>query len=158
MCSATTMLLALVPAGGHIVTTTDCYRRTRQFIQTVLPKMGISATVIDPADLRALECALEQHTVRGPPASLRACVRARVRPCALASLRTCALRPAAAPLPERRAWAPRASPCRPQRLGPGAAPRRLRPTPPIRARCARVPRPGEMAGAVRRPQGRAAGA
>jgi hypothetical protein len=35
MNSATTMLLALVPAGGHIVTTTDCYRRTRQFIQTV---------------------------------------------------------------------------------------------------------------------------
>ncbi len=33
MNCATTMLLALVPAGGHIVTTTDCYRRTRQFIQ-----------------------------------------------------------------------------------------------------------------------------
>ena len=63
MCSATTMLLALVPAGGHIVTTTDCYRRTRQFIQTVLPKMGISATVIDPADLGALQRALEQHSV-----------------------------------------------------------------------------------------------
>ncbi|KAK9825416.1 hypothetical protein WJX81_003712 [Elliptochloris bilobata] len=63
MCSATTMLLALVPAGGHIVTTTDCYRRTRQFIQTVLPKMGISATVIDPADLGALQQALEQNTV-----------------------------------------------------------------------------------------------
>lgn len=61
MCSATTMLLALVPAGGHIVTTTDCYRRTRQFIQTVLPKMGISATVIDPSDLGALEEALEKH-------------------------------------------------------------------------------------------------
>ena len=45
------MLLALVPAGGHIITTTDCYRRTRQFIQTVLPKMGISATVIDPSDM-----------------------------------------------------------------------------------------------------------
>lgn len=106
------MLLALVPAGGHIVTTTDCYRRTRQFIQTVrdkggcsgrrwrpgraggvlciagtssgswphphlclcgvrpslvclqvLPKMGITATVIDPADMPALEAALEQHTV-----------------------------------------------------------------------------------------------
>lgn len=63
MNSATTMLLALVPAGGHIVTTTDCYRRTRQFIQTVLPKMGISATVIDPADLGALERALEEHDV-----------------------------------------------------------------------------------------------
>ena len=65
MNAATTMLLALVPAGGHIVTTTDCYRRTRQFIQTVLPKMGITATVIDPADLPALERALEEHTVRG---------------------------------------------------------------------------------------------
>jgi cystathionine gamma-synthase len=42
MCVTTTMLLALVPAHGHIVTTTDCYRRTRQFIQTVLPKMGIT--------------------------------------------------------------------------------------------------------------------
>jgi cystathionine gamma-synthase len=54
MCSATTMLLALVPQDGHIVTTTDCYRRTRQFIQTVLPKMGISCTVIDPADIKGL--------------------------------------------------------------------------------------------------------
>ncbi len=51
MNAATTMLLALVPAGGHIITTTDCYRRTRQFIQTVLPKMGITATVIDPSDM-----------------------------------------------------------------------------------------------------------
>ena len=63
MNSATTMLLALVPAGGHIVTTTDCYRRTRQFIQTVLPKMGISATVIDPADMDGLEQALKSQTV-----------------------------------------------------------------------------------------------
>uniref|UniRef100_A0A7I4CEZ2 Cystathionine gamma-synthase n=1 Tax=Physcomitrium patens TaxID=3218 RepID=A0A7I4CEZ2_PHYPA len=63
MCAATTMLLALVPAGGHIVTTTDCYRRTRQFIQTVLPKMGITTTVIDPADISALQHALEQNKV-----------------------------------------------------------------------------------------------
>lgn len=63
MNSATTMLLALVPAGGHIVTTTDCYRRTRQFIQTVLPKMGISATVIDPADMDGLEQALKTQRV-----------------------------------------------------------------------------------------------
>eukprot|EP00897_Mesotaenium_endlicherianum_P003000 jgi/Mesen1/2728/ME000168S01782 len=63
MCSATTMLLAIVPAGGHIVTTTDCYRRTRQFIQTVLPKMGITTTVIDPSDMVGLEQALDQHKV-----------------------------------------------------------------------------------------------
>lgn len=45
------------------MTTTDCYRRTRQFIQTVLPKMGIGATVVDPADMHALEAALERHPV-----------------------------------------------------------------------------------------------
>jgi len=61
MCSATTMLLSLVPPGGHIVTTTDCYRRTRQFIQTMLPKMGIGATVVDPSDLDALQKALDEH-------------------------------------------------------------------------------------------------
>ena len=61
MCTATTMLLALVPAGGHIVTTTDCYRRTRQFIQTFLPKMGITSTVLDPSDYDGLEKALKEN-------------------------------------------------------------------------------------------------
>ena len=63
MNAATTMLLALVPAGGHIVTTTDCYRRTRQFIQTVLPKMGITATVRAAASLNV--CRVGQETMRG---------------------------------------------------------------------------------------------
>jgi cystathionine gamma-synthase len=62
MSAITTLLLALVPQGGHIVTTTDCYRRTREFIQTLLPKMGIEATIIDPSDIRALERALERET------------------------------------------------------------------------------------------------
>ncbi|BBH00291.1 Pyridoxal phosphate-dependent transferases superfamily protein [Prunus dulcis] len=63
MCASTVMLMALVPAGGHIVTTTDCYRKTRIFIETILPKMGITATIIDPADVGALESALNEHKV-----------------------------------------------------------------------------------------------
>ncbi|VFQ68563.1 unnamed protein product [Cuscuta campestris] len=63
MCASTLMLLALVPAGGHIVTTTDCYRKTRIFIETILPKMGITATVIDPADMDGLESALHENKV-----------------------------------------------------------------------------------------------
>ncbi|XP_077224559.1 pyridoxal phosphate (PLP)-dependent transferases superfamily protein isoform X1 [Tasmannia lanceolata] len=63
MCATTVMMLALVPEGGHIVTTTDCYRKTRIFIQTILPKMGISATVIDPADVDSLKSALDEHNV-----------------------------------------------------------------------------------------------
>jgi cystathionine gamma-synthase len=59
MNSVTTLLLALVPQNGHLVTTHDCYRRTRQFIQTLLPKMGIRTTVVDPADLAGLTRALD---------------------------------------------------------------------------------------------------
>lgn len=59
MNAVTTMLLALVPEGGHIVTTTDCYRRTRQFVNTLLPKMGIGCTVLDPADLEGLKAVFE---------------------------------------------------------------------------------------------------
>lgn len=47
MCASTVLLMALVPAGGHIVTTTDCYRKTRIFIETILPKMGIMVWFAD---------------------------------------------------------------------------------------------------------------
>ncbi|XP_073055744.1 cystathionine gamma-synthase 1, chloroplastic [Primulina eburnea] len=63
MCASTVLLMALVPAGGHLVTTTDCYRKTRIFIETILPKMGITATVIDPADIGGLKSALENNNV-----------------------------------------------------------------------------------------------
>lgn len=63
MYASVAMFLALVPAGGHIITTTDCYRKTRIFIQNELPKMGITVTVIDPADMDSLECALNENDV-----------------------------------------------------------------------------------------------
>lgn len=46
MCASTVLLMALVPAGGHLVTTTDCYRKTRIFIETILPRMGITVYVL----------------------------------------------------------------------------------------------------------------
>jgi cystathionine gamma-synthase len=58
MNSITTLLLALVPQGGHVVTTHDCYRRTRQFMRTLMPKLGVRTSVIDPGDLAGLEGAL----------------------------------------------------------------------------------------------------
>ena len=75
-----------------------------QFIQTVLPKMGISATVIDPADLGALERALEEHDVRdgwGEGSSRRAgSVRSRASAVAAAGrgLLLCCCPAAAEPL------------------------------------------------------------
>jgi cystathionine gamma-synthase len=63
MSSVTSMLLSLVPAGGHIVTTSDCYWRTRQFMQQFLPKMNIGVSVIAPDDIGALEQALDSNPV-----------------------------------------------------------------------------------------------
>ncbi|CAA7395027.1 unnamed protein product [Spirodela intermedia] len=63
MYASVAMLQTLVPRGGHMVTTTDCYRKTRVFIQNELPKKDISVTVIDPADMEGLKRALEENNV-----------------------------------------------------------------------------------------------
>jgi len=62
MCAATTTFLAMVPQGGHIVVTRDCYRRTRQFIEQYLSKLDVEATVIDPADTIQLKDAIRAET------------------------------------------------------------------------------------------------
>ncbi|KAF5177010.1 Cystathionine gamma synthase [Thalictrum thalictroides] len=64
MCASTVLMFALVKKGGHIVTTTDCYRKTRIFLQDYLvPNMDITVTVIDPADIDGLQSALDQNNV-----------------------------------------------------------------------------------------------
>ena len=62
MAAATTTFLALLDRGDHIVVTNDCYRRTRQFIQQLLSKLDVEATVIEPADPIALKAALRDNT------------------------------------------------------------------------------------------------
>jgi len=61
MCAATTLFLALLPRGAHIVVTSECYRRTRQFIDEYLVKMDVETTVIEPADPKKLADALPAH-------------------------------------------------------------------------------------------------
>jgi cystathionine gamma-synthase len=63
MCAATTTLLALLPRGGHLVVTSDCYRRTRQFIAEYLSKLDVVTSVIEPADTKKLADALREETV-----------------------------------------------------------------------------------------------
>ncbi|PKA59364.1 Cystathionine gamma-synthase, chloroplastic [Apostasia shenzhenica] len=63
MYASVALFMALVPAKGHIVTTTDCYRKTRIFMEKELPKLGITVTIIDPADIKALKGALDQENV-----------------------------------------------------------------------------------------------
>src|SRR5262249_58601069 len=81
---------APLPRGSHLVVTSACSRRTRQFIRDYLTRLGVETTVIDPADVRQLEAALRDDTalfftesptnpylrVIDLPAAVRAC-RAR---------------------------------------------------------------------------------
>ena len=62
MCAATTLFFALLPKGGHLVITSDCYRRTRQFIREYLVKLDIETTVIEPAETGKLANALRDDT------------------------------------------------------------------------------------------------
>ena len=62
MCAATTTFLALLPEGSHLVVTSDCYRRTRQFIREYLGRMGVETTVIEPSDTQKLAATLRDDT------------------------------------------------------------------------------------------------
>ena len=58
MSAITTTFLALLQRGSHVVLTSDCYRRTRQFCAEFLTRMDVKTTVIEPASLDALEVAV----------------------------------------------------------------------------------------------------
>jgi len=62
MCAATTTFFAMLPQGSHLVVTSDCYRRTRQFIRQYLTKLGVETTVIEPANVQKLADALRPET------------------------------------------------------------------------------------------------
>ncbi|MFL2936411.1 MAG: trans-sulfuration enzyme family protein [Myxococcota bacterium] len=62
MCAATTTFLALLPSGSHLIVTNDCYRRTRQFIEEYLERMGVEVSIIEPSNLSAFEAAIQENT------------------------------------------------------------------------------------------------
>ena len=62
MCAATTTFMALLPRGSHLIVTSDCYRRTRQFINQFLSRMDVETTVIEPSNLDAFEAAIRPNT------------------------------------------------------------------------------------------------
>ena len=62
MCAATTTFFAMLPQGSHLVVTSDCYRRTRQFIRQYLTKLGVETTVIEPANTQKLAEAIRPET------------------------------------------------------------------------------------------------
>ena len=58
MSAVTSLLLAVLRPGAHIVMTDDCYRRTRQFCLTTLKKFGIETSIAPMGDEDAMEAAI----------------------------------------------------------------------------------------------------
>lgn len=62
MAAVTTTLLTLLSAGGHVIMTDDCYRRTRQFVTKFLARYGVEATQVPMGDYEAMEAAIQPNT------------------------------------------------------------------------------------------------
>ncbi|MGQ4810146.1 Cystathionine gamma-synthase [Candidatus Entotheonellaceae bacterium PAL068K] len=62
MCAITSLLLTMLRSGQHMLITADSYRRTRQFCDSFLPRLGIGVTVVPPGDAEALEAAKQPQT------------------------------------------------------------------------------------------------
>lgn len=62
MCAATTAFLALLPNDSHLIVTSDCYRRTRQFINQFLSRCGVETTVIEPGNNAKFAEAIRPNT------------------------------------------------------------------------------------------------
>jgi len=62
MAAITSVLLAMLPTGAHVVITDDSYRRTREFCKTFLKRLGISASVVPMGDFNAIEAAIQDNT------------------------------------------------------------------------------------------------
>jgi cystathionine gamma-synthase len=62
MGAVTTALLALLKSGDHVILFQDAYRRTRQFVASVLARFGVTHTLVAPASLDGLEAAIGPRT------------------------------------------------------------------------------------------------
>jgi cystathionine gamma-synthase len=64
MSAVTTLLWAMLKPGDHVVMTSDCYRRTRQFVATFLSRFGIEHTLVPPDDVGELRAAIRAGATR----------------------------------------------------------------------------------------------
>lgn len=61
MSAVTSVLLAMLRQGQHVVFMEDCYRRTVQFCK-IIQKFGVESTAVPPGDWAALEAAVRPST------------------------------------------------------------------------------------------------
>jgi cystathionine gamma-synthase len=58
----TSVLLAMLSQGDHVVLMDECYRKTRHFCEKILPRYGIEVTLVKTTDLDTIQNSLKKHT------------------------------------------------------------------------------------------------
>jgi cystathionine gamma-synthase len=61
MAAVTTTLLAMLRKDSHVVFTNDCYRKTRQFADTILKRLGVACDLVPP-NVAGIQAALRPTT------------------------------------------------------------------------------------------------
>ncbi len=64
MAAVTTTMFELLKSGDHVILTSDCYRRTRQFVRAFLSRFGVAHTLVEPGDTAALAAAVRPGKTR----------------------------------------------------------------------------------------------
>jgi len=64
MAAITTTMFELLKSGDHVILTSDCYRRTRQFVRAFLSRFGVEHTLVEPGDATALAGAVQPGRTR----------------------------------------------------------------------------------------------
>ncbi|MFO7537234.1 MAG: aminotransferase class I/II-fold pyridoxal phosphate-dependent enzyme [Chloroflexota bacterium] len=62
MSAVTNVILSILPTGSHVIFTDDCYRKTRQFCQTFLTRLGIESSQVAMGEYEAMEAAVQPNT------------------------------------------------------------------------------------------------
>src|SRR3989442_6342437 len=64
MAAITTTMFELLKSGDHVILTSDCYPRTRQFARAFLSRFGVAHTLVEPGDAVALAAAVQPGKTR----------------------------------------------------------------------------------------------
>lgn len=62
MSAVAATILGYVESGDHVILTDDCYRQTMQFVEAVLPKFNVDATIVPIRDYDGMENAIRPET------------------------------------------------------------------------------------------------
>jgi cystathionine beta-lyase/cystathionine gamma-synthase len=62
MAAITSTILALVDKGAHVVASSDLYGGTYNLFNQEFPTLGMTANMVDPLDLAAIEAAIQPNT------------------------------------------------------------------------------------------------